>query len=447
MPGNRVVAVGIFVVCGVLLFAVGLFFIGDRRMLFNSTFDVYAEFSNIAALQNGGVVRVGGMGAGEVKEIKVPASPSGRFRVKMRVREDLHQLIRLDSVASIQNDGLVGNKFVQIEVGTDQAAIVPRGGTVRSEEPFDLAVMFKKMNATIDLVTVTITDVQKGVSDALTTISATVQGAQELINATAADLKSITASTQKVAEDLNAIVAGVRQGRGTVGKLVTDDSLFTSVKAISAQAEKVVANMRDASQQAKDAIAEFRGAKGPVKGLSGQFQQTLSAARETLADLAENAEALKHNFLFRGFFNRRGFFDLDDVTVQQYRQGALQTKERRVLKIWIKAEYLFEKDETGQERLSETGRLRLDSAMSQFVRYPKSSPLVAEGYASAPTADERFLRGRARAQLVRAYVVAKFGNDPNYVGAMALGSEAPDSPSGTEWDGIALALFVATSAL
>ena len=173
MAGNRVVAVGIFVVCGVLLFAVGLFFIGDRRMLFNSTFDVYAEFSNIAALENGGVVRVGGMGAGEVKEINIPPSPSGRFRVKMRIREDLHQLIRLDSVASIQNDGLVGNKFVQIEVGTDQAIIVPPGGTIRSEEPFDVAVMFKKMNATIDLVTVTITDVQKGVSEALTTMTAT----------------------------------------------------------------------------------------------------------------------------------------------------------------------------------------------------------------------------------------------------------------------------------
>jgi phospholipid/cholesterol/gamma-HCH transport system substrate-binding protein len=447
MAGNRVVAVGLFVVCGVLLFAVGLFFIGDRRMLFNRTFDVYAEFSNIAALQNGGVVRVGGMGAGEVREIHIPGSPTGRFRVKMRIREDLHQLIRLDSVASIQNDGLVGNKFVQIEVGTDQSVVVPGGGTIRSEEPFDMAVMFKKMNATIDLVTLTITDVQKGVGDALVTITATMEGAQSLMNDTAKDVRSIMASTQKVTEDLNVIVAGVRQGRGTVGKLVTDDALYTSVKAISAQAEKVVANMRDASEQAKEAIGEFRGAKGPMKGLSGQFQQTLAAARETIADLAENAEALKHNFLFRGFFNKRGFFDLDDISVQQYRQGAIQTKDRRVLKIWIKAEYLFETDEQGQERLSETGRLRLDSAMSQFVRYPKTSPLVAEGYASALTGDERYLRGRTRAQLVRGYVVGKFGIDPNYVGSMALGSEAPDSPSGKDWDGVALALFVAVDAL
>ena len=53
----------------------------------------------------------------------------------MRVREDLHPLIRVDSVATIQTDGLVGNKFVQIDAGTDQAAIVPAAGTMQSREP------------------------------------------------------------------------------------------------------------------------------------------------------------------------------------------------------------------------------------------------------------------------------------------------------------------------
>src|SRR3954468_17688111 len=116
MAGSRTIAVGAFVVAGVLLFAIGLFFIGSRRMLFEDTFEGYAEFANVAALQNGAPVRVGGMSAGEVKHVQVPASPAARFRVRMTVREDLHPLIRLDSVASIQNDGLVGNKFVQIEV-------------------------------------------------------------------------------------------------------------------------------------------------------------------------------------------------------------------------------------------------------------------------------------------------------------------------------------------
>src|SRR5688572_4088030 len=102
MQRTPAAAVGAFVIAGLLLFAVGLFFIGDRRMLFTDTMEIYAEFASIAALDTGGKVRVAGMDAGEVEEIRVPTGPSGKFRVKMRVRKDLLPLLRLDSVASIQ---------------------------------------------------------------------------------------------------------------------------------------------------------------------------------------------------------------------------------------------------------------------------------------------------------------------------------------------------------
>jgi phospholipid/cholesterol/gamma-HCH transport system substrate-binding protein len=166
-----------------------------------------------------------------------------------------------------------------------------------------------------------------------------------------------------------------------------------------------------------------------------------------MADLAENTEALKRNFFFRGFFNKRGYFDLDDVSVQQYRQGALETKERRVLRIWVKSSVLFETDANGEERLTGDGRARLDSAMSQFIRYPRNSPFVVEGYAGGATGDRQFLLSRKRAQLVRDYIVGKFGLDPNFVAVMPMGAEAAGSPAGDEWDGVALALFVSTSAM
>ena len=124
MGKERLAAVGAFVIGGVLLFAAGLFLIGDRRMLFSDTFQVYAEFKQLAALDTGAKVRVAGVDAGEVEEIRVPTGPSGRFRVRMRVRSDLRPLIRVDSVASIQNDGLVGNKFVQIQTGTDASPAI-----------------------------------------------------------------------------------------------------------------------------------------------------------------------------------------------------------------------------------------------------------------------------------------------------------------------------------
>jgi hypothetical protein len=135
------------------------------------------------------------------------------------------------------------------------------------------------------------------------------------------------------------------------------------------------------------------------------------------------------------------------VTVAQYRQGALQSKDRTVLRLWLAAGMVFERDAKGVERLSDDGKMRLDAAMSQFLRYPLKSPFVIEGYAQEPTGDARYLISRSRAQLVRDYLVGKFKLDPNYVAVMAMGSDPKDGPSQSGWNGIGLALFVSTAAL
>ena len=447
MGRERLAAVGAFVIGGVVLFAAGLFLIGDRRMLFADTFRVHAEFRQVAALDTGAKVRVAGVDAGEVEEIRVPPGPSGRFRVRMRVRSDLRPLIRTDSIALIQNDGLVGNKFVQIQTGTDAAPTVADGGTIQSREPFDIADLMLRMSDTLATVNTMLVQVRNGVDEALGAVAATATDAQTLMKDMGGEVRAMLRSADQVSTDLKTIVGNVRSGRGTFGKLLNDDAVYASVKAMSADAEKAVAAVRQASEEARAAIADLRGMNGPVRGLTGDVQQTLQSAREAMADLADTTEALKRNFFFRGFFNRRGYFDLDDVTVAQYRQGALESKDRRVLRIWLDAAVLFEKDANGVERLSDGGKTRLESAMSQFVRYPHRSPLVVEGYAQDVTGDARYLSSRTRAQLVRDYVVGKFKLDPSYVAIMPMGAEAPGSPSGGEWNGVALALFVEKAAL
>jgi phospholipid/cholesterol/gamma-HCH transport system substrate-binding protein len=447
MARGRVAAVGAFVIGGLVLFGLGLFLIGDRRMLFEERFEVYAEFMEIAGLQQGAIVRVAGMDAGEVEAIHVPQGPSQPFRVKFRVRKDLHPLIRLDSVASIQNDGLVGNKFVQVETGTEQSPMVAEQGTIQSREPFDLADVLEKMRETIDTVNGMIGDVKGSIEQAFGTLTAVAADARDLMNDVGSDAREITSSARHVSDDLQAMVRDVRAGRGTIGQLLRDDALYRSAKNIAAEAEKAIANVREAAEQARGAVADFRGDRGPMKGVTADLQQTLALARDAMADLADSTEALKRNFFFRGFFNRRGYFDLDDVSVDQYRQGALATDDRRVMRIWLASDRLFDTDGNGRERLSDAGRARLDSAMSQFVRYPRTSPFVVEGYAPSATFDERFLLSRNRAQLVRDYVVGKFGLDPNFVATMAMGTEAPGSPAGDTWDGVALAMFISASAL
>lgn len=442
MKKSQLAAVGAFVILGLGLFAVGLFLIGDRRMLFIDRFEVNAEFREIAGLEKGAVVRVGGMNAGEVESIQFPASPSGRFRVTLRVRSDLRPLIRQDSVASIQNDGLVGNKFVQVETGTDASPQVPDGGTMPSREPFDVAEMFDRLDATLDLITTAITDVKVGLDGALASITGTASDARELIDDVGTDVRAITASSQLIAADLEVILTNVRQGRGGLGKFLADDTFYQQATRIAADAERAVVNLRDATESAKSAIGSLRSNEGAVRNVAGDLQASLTAARETLTDLSASSEALKRNFLFRGFFNRRGFFDLDDIGVEEYRNGTLETNGRRALRVWVHADVLFETGPDGTERLTESGRQRLNSAMTPYLEYPRDTPFVVEGYASGATRDVQFVLSRTRAELVRDYLVPQFGLDPGYVGTMALGEEAPESPSKGRWDGVALAAFV-----
>jgi phospholipid/cholesterol/gamma-HCH transport system substrate-binding protein len=446
MERTRTALVGAFVIGGVLLFAVGLFMIGNRRMLFGNTFHVYAEFASIAGLDGGAMVRVAGLRAGEVEGIQVPRSPSARFRVRIRLRGDLHHLIRTDSVASIQNDGLVGNKFVQIEPGTDAAPVVEDEGTIGSREPFDFADLMQQMSKTIVSVNETISDVQDELTGALIAIASTARTAQDLMTDVGKDARSILASTHSVAENLEAVLTGVKAGKGTVGQLLNDDALYQRAKQIAMDAEQAMANVRQATEEARAAVADLRGKNSPVKGVTSELQQTLAATREAMTDLAESTEALKRSFFFRGYFARRGYFDLADVTVDEYRKGVLARPDRRPIRIWLRATVLFERDDTGAERLSGSGRARADSAMATFVKYPTSSLLVVEGYSQELTADARFLVSRWRAQVVKDYILSKFGWDPGSMTIMPMGAEADGSPDGNRWDGVAVTVFVQSSA-
>ena len=103
-----------------------------------------AEFAEVSGLQTGAAVRVNGMDAGEVTDIAIPPSPAGRFQVRMRLREDLRQLVRADSVASIRTDGIVGGRFVQIEAGSEHAPAVADGGAIKGREPFEFADLLER---------------------------------------------------------------------------------------------------------------------------------------------------------------------------------------------------------------------------------------------------------------------------------------------------------------
>lgn len=447
MTHSRLIGVGAFVIGGILLFAAGLFMIGNRRMLFADRFQVDAEFAKVTGLQKGAIVRVSGMDAGEVETIRVPANPSSRFRVQMKVREDLHHLVRSDSVATIQTDGLVGNNFIQIEIGTDKAPVAPAGSLIQSREPFDFAALMEQASATVKTLDATIVQLRGDVEEALGAITDTAQQASAIIESVGDDVASISSNGQRIAKDISVVTTEISAGRGTMGKLVKDDELYTRATSIAREAEASITQMRRTIEEARKTMeglnTNLGGKNGAMEGMTSDLRQTMTYAREAMADLAENTESLKRSFLFRGMFRGRGFYDLDSISAEDYRGGEFAGKNRVPLRIWLDASMLFAAAADGSEALTPEGRQRLDSAMATFIKYPKQMPFMIEGYARAATTDAAHLKSATRAVLVRDYLLRRFSLNPNTTGLMPLGLEAEESPRGDgTWDGVGLTLWM-----
>jgi len=440
----RLAGVGVFVLGGLALFALGLFMIGDRQMAFARKFTVYTEFTKITGLQPGAVVRILGAKAGSISQILPPSTPSAKFRVRLELAESLHPLVRTDSIATIETEGLVGGSYLGIGSGTDAAPQVGPDATIGSKEPFEISDLMQQMGDTIVKVNQTIDDMKGDVSNAVIAVADTMGNANALITDVSGDVKKMAVSGARITDDAAHIAEGIRNGKGVIGKLMTDDALYNRATAIAQQTEETAASARQVVELAKKALEGFQAKDGPVQGITADLKQTLEGARTAMVGFAESMDALKHNFLFRGYFNGRGYFDLDDISPAAYRQGALTTGRREATRAWLRAEDLFEPD-PGQpvnERLTDTGRAHIDASIGPFLKYVASGTVMVEGYAQQGAPDERYLRSRARALLVRDYLLGKFHLDPEATGVMALGADSIDSPERRPWEGVALAVIL-----
>jgi phospholipid/cholesterol/gamma-HCH transport system substrate-binding protein len=441
----RLAGVGVFVAAGILLFAVGLFMIGDRQMAFARKFTVYTEFARITGLQPGAIVRVSGAKAGTIVDIQTPRTPSGKFRVHMEIAESLHPLVRTDSVAAIMTEGLVGGSYLGISTGSDQAPEVARDGTIAGHEPFEIADLLESMSDTVKKVNATIDEMKDDVEHAIESVGDTVDNANDLLNAVSDDVKTIASAGARVSDDFAEISDNVRNGKGTVGKLFHDDELYTHMSAVAKNAEEISNQTREVIARAREAIDTLQSKNGPVQGVTANLKETLDDARTAMSGFADNMEALKHNFLFRGFYNSRGYFDLSSISPAEYRSGVLtRDKKREGVRVWLGADRVFEAvpGTPGSVRLSDDGKARLESALAPYLDRIANAILIVEGYAQHGTEDERYLISRDRAALVEDYLVGRFHLAGDTTAIMPLGGDSAGSPGGVPWDGIALAVFL-----
>jgi phospholipid/cholesterol/gamma-HCH transport system substrate-binding protein len=439
----RLAGVGCFVMAGLALFAIALFRIGERQLAFDEKFAIFTEFRNITGLQPGAIVRVSGAPAGSVTDIEAPADPNGKFRARLEITEQLHQLVRTDSVATIQTEGLVGGSFLAVSIGTAGVPPAPAGATIQGREPFLLADLFQQTSDTIGKVNAMADQLGAGIERTLASVDTTLGTANGLLADVGEDVRTVAAASSRITLDAAQIAEGLRKGEGTIGKLLKDDDLYARVTAIATAAERIAADTQKTVQQALQALETLKSQGGNVSGVTASVRDTLHEAQTAMAGLSDNMEALKRGFFFRGFFNRRGYFNLQDLSPEEYRKGELAEKNRRASHVWLRDDALFESaspDAVG--RLTEVGRAQLDAALAPNLARIVDSVVIVEGYSDRDSPVDRYATSRARAATVREYLIERLQLDPGAVGVMPLGDDARGSPDGGMWNGVALAVFV-----
>lgn len=450
---SRAVKVGVFLVGGIVLFCVGLFLVGTRADLFGNRFTVYTAFNNIDTIQTGAKVRVGGMDAGDVTNIEVPKNPSQKFRLALQVDKKFRPLIRQDSLASLETEGMVGNIFVNIAKGSASSPECQPGCTLPSQESVSMGQMMRKASEVMGTVQSTIQDLRTRADTVMENLASATGNANQLIVAAKPNIVQLT-------KNANAIAAGIREGHGTAGKLLTD-------KTMAANVSQTIANAKEASSKVNAMIttvqqsdlpkvhqtlantqamtAKMNKAVGSLlaKGKNNQgtmvaLRQTIQQAHQTTANLADDTEAIKHNFFFRGFFNRRGYYSFDTMTPSKYEASEFVKKPKA--RVWVPADGVFTTGANGAQQLTDEGKAILDKAMSGLTPYLPNNPVVVEGYSTKGAPDQQYLESRQRALAARAYLQQKFHLDPKRAGVMPFGAHPPKGTGRQTWDGLCLVL-------
>ncbi|MFA6981312.1 MAG: MlaD family protein [Ignavibacteriaceae bacterium] len=299
------IRLGIFILIGSILFLVAVFLLGNKQALFASTFEVKAYFSTIEGLRKGAPVRLSGIEVGNVNDLRIMKDSTARVEVTLRLISDLKPMLKKDTRASIETEGLVGNKVVVLRMGSNAAELIEDGGTIQSDDPLNFGALVEEAKGTLEY-------------------------------------------TKDMARNLAEIVGKVNNGSGSIGKLVNNDDLYNNtnrlivtadrslgsisykldtlanvVNTLGTDVQSVVRNVDHSVkgidelinnvQSGKGVLGKMLSDKSPLdSSLASVFANLIKITEETKLGterFSENMEALKYNWLFKSYFEQRGMYD------------------------------------------------------------------------------------------------------------------------------------------
>jgi phospholipid/cholesterol/gamma-HCH transport system substrate-binding protein len=311
---KRTVIVGMFIFFGLLILIIAVLTMGGRKNAFEKTITLNAIFNDVSGLQKGNNIWFAGIKAGTVK--KVELTGHGQIDVEMKIKKQVMDFIRRDAKVKIGSDGLIGNRIVIIYGGTESAFAIKSGDTLRSEMPLNSAQMMNTLqesNQNLSAITSNLKSVSTKLAEGEGTLGQlfTEDSLANSLKLTANTLRYASESIQLLTSNLAAYTTKMQQKGVLADDLVSDTIFFARMKAASVQIQEASINAKELTDNLNQVSYKIRDSSN----LAGVvLQDTASAAklRATVDNLQagtkkfeENMEALKHNFLFRGYFRKK----------------------------------------------------------------------------------------------------------------------------------------------
>lgn len=305
---------GIFMLVGTILFISLIYIIGSKQQLFGNTEMIKAQFYNVNGLQIGNNVRYSGINVGTVKKISIINDTA--IIVEMAINTKSFQFIKKNANISIGTDGLVGNMVVNIVPNKGDSEPILTGDMLigtKKVQADDMINTLSSTNSNAALLTSDLLKITNEIMNGQGTIGLLLNDKEVAsdIKESIRELKYTSQATRKSIQSLESLIVSLDKKDNVVG-LMKDTAVARHISSIVVNLEKSTKKIDTVVQNLNLVVLNAKDGKGAINYLSNdpslvkKIDTTMTNINESSKLLNENLEALKHNFLFRGYFKKRG---------------------------------------------------------------------------------------------------------------------------------------------
>lgn len=312
------VKLGFFVMAALVFLVILLYMIGKNRNLFGNNYQLNVRFENIQGLVVGNNVRFAGIQAGTVKKIAILNDTV--VEVSLIIEKKMQTIIRKNAIASISTDGLVGNRVVNIVPSRKPGAMAfaTDGDYLIAKKAVSTDEMLQTLYNTNNDVAVIAADLKKTVqhinnSTALWSLLNDYSIPAGL-RASVENIRLATGKAGEMVSNLDAIVKDIKEGKGSLGVILRDTAIAGNlndaafkIKMVAEQADAIAVEMNTILVGIKQDINIGKGTVHALLKDSGiviKLNTSLENIQQGTDRFNESMEALKHNFLLRGYFRK-----------------------------------------------------------------------------------------------------------------------------------------------